>query len=69
MPNGPIDPRTPLTSFVVPLDFLERVTGIQFFPHLLVEKHRNALDTAAAGAPTLLFRAQGVVIVGGRGAT
>ena len=50
MPNRPIDPATPLTSFVVPLEFLESVTGIEFFPGALADnRQRNALDSAAAG--------------------
>ena len=55
MPNRPIDPATPLTSFVVPLEFLESVTGIEFFPGALAEgRQRNALDSAAAGVGVLI---------------
>lgn len=50
MPNARIDPATPLTSFVVPLEFLEGVTGIQFFPNLLDDRRRQAIDAAATGA-------------------
>ena len=50
MPNRPIDPSTPLTSFVVPLEFLEGVTGIQFFPNILDDRRRRAVDAAATGA-------------------
>jgi endonuclease G, mitochondrial len=49
IPNRPIDPRTPVSSFVVPIDFLESVTGIEFFPHLLTADRRIALDAAASG--------------------
>jgi endonuclease G, mitochondrial len=54
IPNRPIDPRTPVSSFVVPIDFLESVTGIEFFPHLLTADRRVALDTAANGVGHLL---------------
>jgi hypothetical protein len=49
MPNRSIEPSTPLTSFVVPLEFLESVTGIEFFPGLIGEQGRVAVDAAAAG--------------------
>ena len=35
MPNEYIDPETPLSSFSVPLDALERATGTIFFPNLI----------------------------------
>ena len=35
MPNAYIPPEVPLTSFVVPLDSLERATGTIFFPKLI----------------------------------
>ena len=50
LPNRPIDPATPLTSFVVPLEFLESVTGVEFFPGAVAEGARRAVDAAAAGA-------------------
>jgi DNA/RNA endonuclease G (NUC1) len=34
LPNEPIDPSIPLESFQVPLDAIERSSGIQFFPLL-----------------------------------
>jgi DNA/RNA non-specific endonuclease len=52
MPNRPIDPATPLTSFVVPLEFLESVTGIEFFARVVTDAQRSAVDAAAAGALT-----------------
>lgn len=52
IPNRPIEPSTPLTSFVVPLDFLESLTGIEFFPSLLTAERRIAVDAAAAGVPS-----------------
>ena len=32
IPNGPIDPDTPLTAFAVPLDKLEAVAGMDSSP-------------------------------------
>jgi hypothetical protein len=32
MPNAPIDPDMPLTSFTVPLEALESASGLRFFP-------------------------------------
>jgi DNA/RNA endonuclease G (NUC1) len=37
MPNAPIDPDMPLTSFTVPLEALESASGLRFFP---VRRHR-----------------------------
>ncbi|KPA75982.1 putative mitochondrial endonuclease G [Leptomonas pyrrhocoris] len=34
MPNGPITEQLPLTAYQVPLERLQRVTGLQFFPGL-----------------------------------
>eukprot|EP00892_Ulva_mutabilis_P003598 jgi/Ulvmu1/160/UM001_0164.1 len=47
MPNRPIPPNTPLTSFCVPLDMLESLTGIEFFPGALTERQRSSIDLAA----------------------
>ncbi|KAG2436045.1 hypothetical protein HYH02_011756 [Chlamydomonas schloesseri] len=50
MPNAPIDPRTPLSAYVVPLEDLEQVAGTSFFPELLGDaRRREAADVAAAG--------------------
>ncbi|PNW79681.1 hypothetical protein CHLRE_08g362750v5 [Chlamydomonas reinhardtii] len=50
MPNAPIDPRTPLAAYVVPLEDLEQVAGTSFFPALLGDsRRREAADVAAAG--------------------
>ncbi|GLC42973.1 hypothetical protein PLESTB_000280700 [Pleodorina starrii] len=50
MPNQPMDARSPLSAYVVPLEDLEQVAGTRFFPDLLGEpRRRAALDTAAAG--------------------
>lgn len=32
MPNAPIEPDMPLTSFAVPLEALESASGLRFFP-------------------------------------
>ncbi|KAF5830433.1 DNA/RNA non-specific endonuclease [Dunaliella salina] len=55
MPNAPIDPRTPLSAFVVPLEALEAAAGTRFFPGLVSNGGRRALDDAAHG-----FRALGL---------
>lgn len=47
MPNAPIDPKTPLTAFVVPLDALEQVAGTTFFPKFVDGARRAALDRTA----------------------
>jgi endonuclease G, mitochondrial len=57
IPNRPIEAQTPVTSFVVPLDFLESVTGIEFFPQLLTADRRVALDAAAAGVSEAMIAA------------
>lgn len=49
MPNAPIDPKTPLTAFCVPLEALEAASGVKFFPAYLDDKRRQALDEAAIG--------------------
>lgn len=49
MPNEEIHPDTPLTAFAVPLDALECVSGLQFFPVYLNSTRRAALDDAAMG--------------------
>lgn len=51
MPNRPIPPNTPLASFCVPLDLLETLTGIEFFPGALTAKQRSAVDLSATGRP------------------
>ena len=47
MPNEEIDPDTPLTAFVVPLDALETVAGLKFFPETLTAAKRQSVDSAA----------------------
>ncbi|KAJ9507830.1 hypothetical protein QJQ45_019267 [Haematococcus lacustris] len=47
LPNAPIDPHTPLSAFVVPLEPLEAVAGTRFFPELLTEARRQVLSEAA----------------------
>ena len=47
MPNEDIDPDTPLKSFVVPLEALETVAGLKFFPKTLTAAKRQSLDAAA----------------------
>ena len=42
MPNEYIDPETPLSSFSVPLDALERATGTIFFPNLITGASASA---------------------------
>ena len=44
IPNMPIDPKTPLASFTVPVSALEEVTGISFFPKFLKKEKRLAVD-------------------------
>ncbi|GFR49717.1 hypothetical protein Agub_g11871, partial [Astrephomene gubernaculifera] len=49
LPNQPIDPKVPLSAYVVPLEDLEQVAGTRFFPELLSDaKRRAAADCAAA---------------------
>ena len=47
MPNEDIDRDTPLTSFVVPLEALETVAGLKFFPGTLTAAKRQSVDAAA----------------------
>jgi endonuclease G, mitochondrial len=47
MPNARVDPSTPLSSFAVPLSALEAVAGVEFFPNLLRDEHRVAVDEAS----------------------
>jgi endonuclease G len=47
MPNAPIDPKAPLTAFVVPLDALEQAAGASFFPGFVDAGRREALDKTA----------------------
>ena len=49
MPNAEIDPDTPLSAFVVPIEALETVSGLQFFPATLTAARRHHLDEAACG--------------------
>ncbi|MEW5317411.1 MAG: hypothetical protein WDW38_008708 [Sanguina aurantia] len=49
LPNAPLDPKTPLSSYVVPLESLEAVAGTKFFPAFLNDNRRKALDDAAQG--------------------
>lgn len=49
MPNRPIPPNTPLASFCVPLEMLESLTGIEFFPGALSDRQRSNVDLAATG--------------------
>jgi len=50
LPNAPIDPKTPLLAYAMPVEIVESVTGIRFFPDVLSDGRRQALDTAAQGA-------------------
>ena len=52
MPNRRIAHDTPLASFAVPLELLESLTGIEFFPRAISDSQRRGLDAAAAGAST-----------------
>ena len=47
MPNEDIDPETPLTAFIVPLEALETVAGLKFFPKTLTTAKRQSVDAAA----------------------
>ncbi len=47
MPNAEIQAETPLTAFVVPLDALERVSGVAFFPQYVDATRRAVLDDVA----------------------
>lgn len=47
MPNAPIKPQHPLAAFTVPLTALEEVSGIQFFPKLVDDAARHAVDVSA----------------------
>lgn len=48
VPNRPIDPETPLTDFIAPLDAVEAAAGVLFFAKLLNQDRRAALNTAEA---------------------
>ena len=47
MPNEKIDPKRPLSDFIVPVGALEAVAGLEFFPEVLREGERAALDSRA----------------------
>lgn len=47
MPNDQIQPDHPLTAFSVPLEMLENVAGMRFFPAYINDARRQALDNAA----------------------
>ncbi|GAX85438.1 hypothetical protein CEUSTIGMA_g12854.t1 [Chlamydomonas eustigma] len=47
MPNAPIDPQLPLTAFTVPLEPLEQLAGMRFFPNFINATRRSAMDQAA----------------------
>ena len=47
MPNEDIESNTPLTAFVVPLEALETVAGLKFFPKTLTAAKRQSVDAAA----------------------
>ena len=55
MPNAPIPAGTPLASFAVPLEALEQVAGLIFFPRQLLgagtPRHFPALRAPARCAP------------------
>lgn len=55
MPNRKIAADTPLASFAVPLELLESLTGIEFFPRAVTDSQRRALDAAAAGLSRSLY--------------
>jgi DNA/RNA endonuclease G (NUC1) len=48
IPNDKIDPSTPLTNFLVPIDSLECAAGMAFFPAVLTEDTRARIDVGAA---------------------
>lgn len=50
MPNAPIDPKTPLLAFAMPVEVVESVTGVKFFPGYLSDSRRAAVDASAQGA-------------------
>ena len=43
MPNAPIDPKTPLQRWVVPLDALETTSALKFFDGYCTAEQRNTL--------------------------
>jgi DNA/RNA endonuclease G (NUC1) len=47
MPNDKIDPNTPLTNFVVPIESLECAAGMAFFPGFLTDQRRTRADKGA----------------------
>lgn len=47
MPNAPIDPKTPLAAYAVPVSALEEVSGISFFPKFFKKEKREAIDQVA----------------------
>lgn len=47
MPNAPIPEAHPLTAYAVPISALEEVAGLKFFPAVLTDAHRGAIDAAA----------------------
>lgn len=50
LPNAPIDPAQPLLTYAMPLEVVESVSGLQFFPGYINDQRREALDTSALGA-------------------
>lgn len=48
VPNRPIDPETPLTDFIAPLDAVEAAAGVLFFAKLLNQDRRAVLNSAEA---------------------
>jgi len=44
LPNSPMDPAAPLSSFAVPLEALESASGLVFFPSLLTAEAKAHLD-------------------------
>ena len=55
LPNAPIDPKTPLLSFAMPVEVVESVTGVKFFPGYLSDARRIAVDTSAQGEQCCFF--------------
>ena len=67
IPNTYVDPSTPLSSFLVPIDALESVAGVKFHKHLINEStvgelnestnrwKRDAMSKSTSNSPTLPF--------------
>eukprot|EP01023_Acetabularia_acetabulum_P004165 TRINITY_DN11741_c1_g1_i1.p1 TRINITY_DN11741_c1_g1~~TRINITY_DN11741_c1_g1_i1.p1 ORF type:complete len:283 (+),score=36.64 TRINITY_DN11741_c1_g1_i1:63-851(+) len=47
IPNQAIDKKTPLSTFVVPIDSLEAAAGLKFFPQILQQDHIQSTDKKA----------------------